>query len=397
MIHRSQWHSSLRCAAIALATATCSDGGPTGGIRQAGRGQVVWHIRELRSPFSMARLGADSAHVYMYRSQTELSAVRLSDQRVVWTASANAAETGVDGLQGAARCGPTVVFGSYLAGYGVEPQSGRAMWRWRPSRGGGLIYGTLACDDAQAYFGTGQGMGVYGVDLQTGLERWAVDLGARANGIGFVFTPAVANGVVVACTREFSFPFNGVAVGIDTHTGRELWRQQWAPEAPIVHRGCGAPPAATSSSALIPVDDGRVLIFDLRTGAPRGTLPAIQGFLTPAEERPVAVLGQFAIAGSLSGVVIGFDPESGQERWRSTDAAATRRTTIIDGFVGDSGLFIGVNTSGWLLAFDAATGARPWTVQRGTALNERTFAPVGVLTRDHAIVVATDGLYAIRR
>jgi outer membrane protein assembly factor BamB len=360
------------------------------------QGRIAWRVDEVRSPYSQGWIGADAMSVYVYRSDHSISAIDLTTHAVRWTAEADPREFGGPGLRGVGRCGSAVVFSSYLAAYGVTPATGSRMWRWRPSAGGAFDFGHFACDGESIYVGTGSRSELYAVDAATGAERWRVSLASTTGAAGFVWSPSVSSGVVVACTREFGVPFRGKAVGLDARTGALRWTHTWSPLETGKNGGCGNPPATTADRALVPVDDGRVFVLDLASGALLATIPPVPGYLTPAEERPIGIAGDVAAIGSLSGIVTGVDVRSGQQLWTTQDAFPPV-TTLIDAIIADGDLFVGVNTSGWALAFDVQTGARRWTLFRRGELNVQTLAPSGTFARDLVLFVATDGLYALRR
>lgn len=385
-----------RAALSVIALASCRDETPSnGGLGGPGAERVAWRVGVI-SPYSGGMIATDADRLYAYESGTSLAAIGLHDQRVKWRIATN--ESNFDSpLRGISICGGKVVFGSYSAMYGATPLTGDRAWRVQPSLGGSLQLGAPVCADSTVFIGTSQQLRVYAIDARSGLEKWAADLNPASGSRGLVFTPSVADGVVIACTREFTAPFAGMVVGLDASTGRELWRYRWPPLAPTVDAGCAKPTAAGNGLALASVDDGRVFAFDLRSGALRWTHPPIEGFLTPGEERPIAITNGVVMIGSLSGILTGVELTTGRQLWRIGSRDASYETNIIDPLVGDQNQFVGINQSGWALAIDAQTGRRQWTVQRGKQLNERILFASGVLTPDLFIAIGSDAVYAIRR
>lgn len=384
------------CVALAVAPLSgCREGVPFDGSSGLGAERVAWRVGII-SPYSGGMIATDADRVYAYESGTSIAAFGLRDQRVKWTLATN--ESNFDSpLRGVTLCGGNVVFGSYSALYGAAPISGDRVWRLQPSLGGALQLGAPVCADSTVFLGTSQQQRVYAVNARTGTERWVVDLTPPSGSRGFVFTPSFSDGVVVACTREFTTPFGGTVIGLDAETGRELWKFRWPPLAPTVDAGCAKPTAAVAGLALASVDDGRVFAFDLRTGALRWTHPPIEGFLTPGEERPIAITDGVVMVGSLSGILTGLELTTGRQLWRIGSRATAFETNIIDPLVGDRGQFIGINESGWALAIDAQTGRQQWTVKPGKQLNQRILFASGVLTPDLFIAIGSDGIYGIRR
>ena len=387
---------STRVFAAALAMNGCAFGDTaTGGSTGVGAARVAWRV-DIVSPATAGMIAADAERLYVYESGASMVAIGLADQRIKWRLGTN--EIDVDRpLRGISLCGGTVVFGSISAVYGAVPSTGALSWRLQPSLGGALYLGAPVCSDSTVYIGTSQQQRVYAVNARTGTERWAVDLTPPSGARGFVWTPSVSDGVVVACTREFTTPFGGLVIGLDAASGRELWRYRWSPLAPTVDAGCAEPTAAGGGLGLASVDDGRVFAIDLHSGVIRWTQVPVEGYLTRTEERPSAITDAVVMVGSLSGILTGLELSTGRQLWRIGSIAAIYETNIIDPLVGDKGQFVGINEGGWALAIDARTGARQWTVQRGKKTNERILFASGVLTPDLFIAIGSDAVYALRR
>jgi outer membrane protein assembly factor BamB len=391
---------SLRTLIPSLLVTTCvlvgchGDEPPTGGNGTARPGTVVWRVG-IASPSRAGTLAADTSHVYVYRGGLAISAIRLRDHTEAWTAASDEVGDPNFSMRGVSVCGQNVIFGSPSVGYAVNARTGERQWKWRPSAGGLLSYAAPTCAAGNVLITTGSPMRVYAVDATTGVEKWAANLDRRSGGNGFVATPRVADGVVIACTREFGVPLGGMIVGLEQTTGREIWRYEWQPQAPIKDAGCAQFVAVGGGLALGSADDGRIFALDLQSGVLRWTLPAIAGFLSPGDERPISILDGVVIVGSLSNIVVAADLATGRELWRTEDALPGA-TVVNRGFVGDGGQFAAANLSGWALAFDARTGQRPWTV-KPVSVTERVLFGPGVLTPTLYIAVGSDGIYAIRR
>ena len=382
-----------RLASVSVLAAGCKSPALTDTVNP-GAGSIAWRVTEIRSPLGAGALAVDATHVYAYRSGLAMSAIRLADQRVAWTAGVDETLDNNFALRGLVRCADRVIYGSFLKVYAVAPGDGTRQWSWRPSQGGALGYGAPVCDGATVYLGTGQPMLIYALDAATGQEKWHVNLSQAGGGKGFVATPRIADGVVVGCTREFLSSVTGMIVGVDATTGLEKWRHVWVPLAPTKESSCAVSVALGSGIAVGAADDGRIFGLDLQTGALRWTAPPVTGFSSIRDERPVWIVDSTVIAGSGSGVVTGLNLANGEQRWRISGGV---ETTVLDPIAGDRGQFIAVSTSGATLAFEAATGRRAWTLAPGRGLNEGKFFAPGVLTSELFIAIATDGLYAVRR
>ncbi len=395
MPYRPGLATVLRTAAISLAALGCRD--VVGGGPAAGANRIAWVVGEIRSPTRAGSMAVDSQTVYAYRNGLSISAVRLSDHTVLWTALADETYDNGASLRGVARCQDQIVFGSYLAVYAVAPETGRRRWKWGPSLGGAVGFGAPVCDAETLYFGAGFPALLYAVDAVTGREKWVARLGRIPGVDSFVTTPSVSDGVVVVCTREFTVPARGMIAGVDAATGQVKWEYNWTPPPSRPDASCAVNVAARNGIAVGSADDGRIFGLDVQSGAVRWTAPEVAGFGTPGDERPVWIVDGVVMAGSLSGVVTGLDLATGRELWKAAATTPRTLTTIIGPITGDRGQFVAVTISGSAYGYEAATGKEQWTVKYGRDVNERKLFGPGALTPDLFLVIGSDGLYAIRR
>lgn len=381
-----------------VSTGACSDSIASIASQADGSSRVVWKATEIRTPLESSALAADTNFVFAYTSGRSIAAARLTNGTRAWSAEADESENFSASPRGVAYCSGSVIFGSHLALYSVSPATGVRRWRWRPSFGGNFTFGYPVCADSSIYVGTGQPARLYAVDARTGRERWWIDVGSAPLVNGFATAPAVTAGIVVGCTREFTIPKTGMVIGVDAATGQERWRYRWQPE-PTSNgdASCALFVAAADGIAVAAADDGRLFGLDAVTGALRWTAPATGvPIVRMRDERPVTITNGIVVAGSATGIVVGIDLRTGRELWR-VGGDSNFETSIIDGLLSDGGQVVGVSQSGWALAFDAATGARQWTVTSSKVQNVRLFFDTGVLTKDLFIAVSPDALYAMRR
>ena len=376
----------------------CRDSGSPSVVGDTGGpGQILWRVPTAEPPLLSATIIADDSSVFFYLTGRRFMAVRLSDQRTRWTATGDESTDALNALRGVELCAGSVVFGTAGAAYAFDPRTGQRRWRWAPSRGGLLSYAGPACDGSVLVFGTGKPMRIYRVNPTNGAELWSADFGDSVSGEGFLTTPAVADGVVVVCSREFSLPFRGAVSAFDVATGAVLWRFTWVPAPPLFDASCGQRVRTRAGIVAAAVDDGRVFGLDLHTGSVRWIAPPVPFFVTPRDERALAIAQSTVVAGSLSGRLTGYDLQTGAQRWSITDATAGG-SIFNYGLLDAEGDVFGVNLSGWLVSYNAATGVRRWAVPKGVRLDERAFLPPGVaVTGDLVLGRANDGVYAIRR
>jgi outer membrane protein assembly factor BamB len=378
--------------------ASCRDS-PLAGVdgQTTGPGGIVWHVPTPQPPALSGTIAADDSNAFYYATGRRFAALRLRDQRVLWTATGDESSDDINAMHGVELCAGNVVFGTAGAAYAFVPKTGERRWRWRPSQGGLLIYAGPACADNTIVFATGKPMRVYGVDAHTGVELWNTPFGDGVGGEGFLTTPAIADGVAVTCSREFALPFRGAISAFSMTTGAVLWRFTWVPPQSLVGASCSEAVRAKDGIVAASVDDGRVFGLALLTGALRWTAPPVALFATLSDERSVAIVDSTVILGSLSGRLIAHDLRTGTLRWNIADSRSA--LSIFNyGLIGGNGEVYGVNLSGWIASYDVATGKRRWALAKGVPLNERVFLAEGVaLTPTLAIGRANDGIYAIRR
>lgn len=384
---------------IAILTGGCSDPPVAGNNNGTPTrpGQILWYVPTAEPPLLSASIAADDSIAFYYLTGRKFTALRLRDQRTLWTATGDELTDANDAMKGIELCAGSVIFGTAGAAYAYAPVSGNRRWRWQPSRGGQLYYSGPACSGNTLIFGTGKPMRVYAVDASTGLERWNTPFGDDVGGEGFLTTPALEDGVVVLCSREFSLPFRGAISAFNIATGAILWRFTWTPPPPLKDASCAQRVRTKDGIVAATVDDGRIFGLDLYTGALRWTAPPVALFATPRDERALAIVDSNVIAGSLSGRLIAHDLRTGVQRWNITDRSAGGSIFNYE-LIGERGVVLGANISGWIAAYDVATGQRRWVLPKGVGLNERVFLGRGVvLTPGLAIGRAGDGIYGISR
>lgn len=360
-------------------------------------GQILWHVPTAEPPLLSASVAADESTAFYYLTGKKFTALRLHDRRTLWTATGDELTDANDAMGGIELCAGSVIFGTAGAGYAYAKVSGDRRWRWQPSQGGQLYYAGPACSGNTLLFGTAKPMRVYAVDATTGVELWNTPFGDGVAGNGFLTTPAVDDGVVVLCSREFSLPFRGAIGAFSIATGAVIWRFTWTPPSSLKDASCAERVRTKAGIVAAAVDDGRIFGLDLHTGALLWTAPPVALFATPRDERALAIVDSNVIAGSLSGRLIAHDLRTGVQRWNITDRSAGGSIFNYE-LIGESGVVLGANISGWIAVYDVATGQRRWVLPKGVGLNERFFLGRGVvLTPGLVIGRAGDGVYGISR
>jgi outer membrane protein assembly factor BamB len=206
------------------------------------------------------------------------------------------------------------------------------------------------------YVGSNDGH-VYAIDLATGDQRWATNLGS---GVGS--SPAVGAGAVYVTARD------GTIHALDASTGARRWHVStgklllfpWGHESGDVWISS---PTFVDNTIVVGAGDGNVYRLEAATGRVRWRAPTggrIRG--SPA------VAGERVYIGAFDGRVYCFDLSSGREIWKhdtegvslnSGDFGFDRRSIQSSPAVANNAIYVGAR-DGFLYALDAATGQRRW-------------------------------------
>jgi alcohol dehydrogenase (cytochrome c) len=252
--------------------------------------------------------------------------------------------------------GGTVYVGGTAGGVvALERSTGRIRWRSEPT--GPTIGPTGVAVDGGRVFGLNGSTGVVALDAGTGRRLWVRDIVATPT-TGVDIQPVVAGGVVLVSTVPVSIKGiyapgdRGVIHALDVRTGDDVWTFDtvqgdlwghpelnsgggaWYPPAIDPKRGLayfgianpapfpGAPgwPNGTSRPGPNLYTDS-VVALDLDTGAlrwfdqvsPHDIFDRDQVFAMIAH----TAHGDVVVSSGKSGVVVGVDPATGKERWRT--------------------------------------------------------------------------------
>jgi hypothetical protein len=140
--------------------------------------------------------------------------------------------------------------------WALESSSGQPRWRFRAQ---GPFLHSPACGQGLVLVGCADG-NLYGVEINTGRERWHVFGGYG----GFTASPVIADGLVCMGTRSGKF------LGVDLRSGKTRWSQPLG--APIRQTA-----AAAGGRVYVTGEDLRARCFDAGTGRVIWTSEALAG------------------------------------------------------------------------------------------------------------------------
>jgi outer membrane protein assembly factor BamB len=340
---------------VALATAGATLG-PVAASKPArgGASRLLWHISGEGRGVPVA----DDETGYFLSRHHEVVAVDLANGTTRWT--------GVTGETGPGTAGSRLVLSGTLVLAGdydivaFDRATGKRKWRFKPSAGyaPGLYLGESA--GRRVFAGSPSGR-LYALDSQSGRQLWNHPVVLDGNTT--VFAPIVSGDLVVAGFVTFTGPARGGLVAVEAATGRERWRVRLpVPSVPSIGAGPAGGPLAWRDALLVSSRDGTIWAFDRASGERRWSLPSAQwkrGANPAAIEpdfRALVLSGNLLVAGSLTGLVVAFDHDAREERWRS----APSETSTAFALTADRHRVYVPYFSGELAALNAEDGGECW-------------------------------------
>lgn len=151
---------------------------------------------------------------------------------------------------------------------------------------------------------------VSAVDIQTGKQRWSVNLDAPVSGgVG------VGDGLVLVGTLK------GQVYALDAVTGEQLWTQQVSSEVLT-------PPVSASGIAVVRSLDGRLYGLSAIDGEPKWSFRRSVPSLTLRGAGMPAVFDNVVLSGFASGKILAADLETGRILWDVNVAQPRGRNEI---------------------------------------------------------------------
>lgn len=243
----------------------------------------------------------------------------------------------------------------------IDAATGRERWH---ALTGGSYSSSPAVADGVVYVAGGN-TDLFAFDAATGEERWRFSLGPTGC-LCAPFSPAVADGFVVVADD------GGTLHALAAATGEERWQADVAATEELF-----VMPTVADGAVYATGGDGNLHVFDLQTGARR----AQHAFELTSP--PAVVDGVIYAAGG--GLLYAIDAASGGERWSAEvggpPPVTPRRyvpATYAAPVVANGTVYVG-SPDGALAAFDAATGAKEWRVDAGSAVLASPAVVGGVL------------------
>jgi outer membrane protein assembly factor BamB len=252
-----------------------------------------------------------------------------------------------------------VVVGDYDV-LALDRPTGRLMWRFSPGDGyaPGVYLGTVTEDSV--YTGSPGGR-LHAIDMSDGRSRWSLPL--EESHQTTVYQPIVDRGIAFAGFTVFERATQGGVVAVEARTGIERWRAYFRePSAGAGARNTAwaGGPVTWNHLVVAAASTGSIYSFDRRNGSLVLSMASPQTADVAQDFRPMVVIGNSLVVGSLTGLVVAYRLPSFQERWRF---APTEAGSVLFGMTADGNSVLVPYAGGRLVRLDMEDGRVRWTAQ----------------------------------
>lgn len=215
----------------------------------------------------------------------------------------------------------------------------------------------VAVDNQSVYAASRDGQ-IIALDREDGSERWRTALGRE-----ILEPPVVAGGRILVRAG------NGDLLSLDVVSGQQQWR--YGSQVPDLSVRGSAAPRWVPGGYLIPMDDGRLVALDERSGRtvwetvisePRGDSAVDR--IVDVDTQPV-VVDDIVVVGSRRGDLVALNGQNGESQWR-------RKLSAISSLATARQQIYVVEQNGEVSAVAAADGKSLWRQEslRGRQLTQ---------------------------
>jgi len=316
--------------------------------------RVIWSVNEPARGIP----ALDSESAYFLSQRHELLAASVATGRIRWRVPMDS--TGQTFGSRVIVMGDVVVAGDHGL-LGVHRRTGRPLWTFNPSDGGGAGVHLGEASGGVAFAGSLAGA-LRAIDVLSGRPRWTLSVGAPKQTT--VYSPVVSGHSVAASFAVFGGSARGGIVVADRDSGRLLW-QRLVPGS----TGASGNPVFAGQAVLVTARDGTIHSFDAASGEPLWVWPRVERLGDEQDYRPLAVSAGTVLAGSMSGEVVAHDLASRRILWRRTPSLAS----VAFGIVARDGVVYVPNFSNQIVALRVSNGDELWRL--GGAASQFRWVP----------------------
>ena len=280
-----------------------------------------------------------------------------------------------------------VIVGDYDV-LALDRRTGRLLWQFAPEDGyaPGVYLGVVTEDSV--YTGSPDAR-LHAIDVSNGRLRWSLRLKERQ---ATVYQPILDREIVLAGFTVFESPTRGGVLAVEARTGRERWRAHFPgqPGGGERNTAWAGGPVTWNHLVVAAASTGSIYAFDRRDGSVARSMVSPQTTDVAQDFRPMVVIGDSLVVGSLTGLVVAYRLPSFRERWRYSPSEAG---SVLFGMTADRDSVLVPYAGGRLVRLDLDSGRVRWTAQR----EADAFAWPPAVDRRHVYTVGETSVTAFRR
>jgi outer membrane protein assembly factor BamB len=316
---------------------------PAGGLTVAPRALWTAHLDVRGTP------AADDRSVYARTMSGDVVAVDRRTGALRWRARLSSVPGMIRGGRIATAAG--LVFAGDDDLQAIAASDGRLVWQSQTGRGDGV--GVYLGGSAAGLVFTGSYAGaLVALDVSDGHVRWRGAVGFA--GQTTVFPPVVSGDRVFVTFTSFGDRASGGVASFDL-AGHRLWQTALGADS---DRGAVGLGVVARDIVLASSRAGRLFAIDRRTGQVRWFVPPEAATGTAEDFRPLGVVGDRVVAGSLRGEIVAYDLASRRSVWRAWPVDAS----VAFGLTTTAGAVYVPYVSGHLVELDPDDGQERWRV-----------------------------------